>query len=555
MPRGRSQKSGGDTGSQINDKRPDLSGYRTRLTDRLLFYFENMSSEKNISKHEEEEDKPGLIERVKLKIKEWIQFLSFDIWRLNPDNFSNKKNGFYNVLKTIMLTVRGVQEQDLGASSASLTYRTALSIVPLLAVLFAIARGFGFENILESQLFDFFSNPDEVVATLPESKISTDTIIDVSESLRTGNEINIVGTIQSQNVPSADNSVTETTSFTIETLIKLVNNSLKHAQGGIFAGIGVILLLYTIILLFTDIENSFNRIWGVKKGRTFQRRVIDYFALILLSPIFVLVNSGLTALIQSSKGPFDKFSYILNPIETQILNILPFLVMIIMLTLLYRYMPNTKVKWLNAIIGGIVAGVAIQVFQMVYLSGQLWITKYNAIYGTFAAIPLLLLWLQMSWFIVLIGAELSFSAQNVKKFSFDRETRNISRRYRDFFTIMIASLIVKRFANGDAPLTADEISMKCKVPIKLTNDIIDELHKLLIILPTPSPKDEEVMAYQPALDINLLTVSTLMEMIDKDGSEDFLIDVDGDFARHWDAVMNTRMCMYESSQDLMLKEL
>ncbi len=558
MPRGRSLKSGGDIVSQINDRHPDFGrDYRTRLIGRLLFYFDCMlKRNKRISK-QEEDDKPGLIGRVSLKIKEWIHFLTYDIWRLNPENFSNKRNVSYNVLKVIMLTVRGVQEQNLGASSRSLTYRTILSLVPMLAVLFAIARGFGFEKILESQIFDFFNSNDnkEMVAALPEFKMTTDTIINVSETIIPNQKISIVSTVQKPHSLSTDTSVTETTSFTIETLIKLVNNSLKHAQGGVFAGIGIILLLYTVILLFTDIENSFNRIWGVKKGRSIQRRAVDYFALVLLLPIFAVLNYSLTALIQTSTGPFDKYDYILNPVVTQALNILPFLVMIVTLTLLYRFMPNTKVKWPSALIGGIVAGIAIQLFQMVYLNGQLWIAKYNAIYGAFAALPLLLLWVQMSWFIVLIGAELSFSAQNVRKFSFDRETKNISRRFRDFFTLMIASVIVKRFADGDVPLTADQISMKCKVPIKLTNDIIDELHKLQVILPTPIPENERVMAYQPAMDINLLTVNDLIEQIDKEGSEDFLIDVEGDFARHWDALMDTRMYIYESSKDMKLKDL
>ncbi|OJV37745.1 MAG: hypothetical protein BGO33_07245 [Bacteroidia bacterium 43-41] len=514
-----------------------------------------LKRKKRISK-QEEEDKPGLLERIRLKIKEWVHFLSYDIWRLNPENFSNKKNVSHNILKVIMLTVRGVQEQNLGASSRSLTYRTILSLVPMLAVLFAIARGFGFEKILESQIFSFFNNSEkEMVAALPESKIITDTIIDVSKSINPNQEISILSTVQTPDSPPDEDLSITGTSFTMETLIKFVNNSLRHAQGGVFAGVGIFLLLYTVVLLFTDIENSFNRIWGVKKGRSLQRRAVDYFALILLLPVFAVLNYSLTALIQASTGPFDKFRYILDPVVTQVLNILPFLVMIITLTLLYRFMPNMRVKWTSALIGGIVGGIAIQLFQMIYLTGQLWIAKYNAIYGAFAAIPLLLLWVQMSWFIVLIGAELSFSIQNVRKFSFDKETKNISRRFRDFFTIMIASVIVKRFADGEPPFTADQISMKCKIPIKLTNDIIDELHKLQIILPTPTPKDDRIMAYQPALDINLLTVNDLIEQIDKEGSEDFLIDVEGDFARHWNALMDTRMSVYESSSNVMLKDL
>ena len=113
---------------------------------------------------DDERDNPGFIKRINLKIKEWIHFLTYDIWRLNPENFSGKKNIFHNILKIIMLTVRGVQEQDLSASSRSLTYRTILSIVPMLAVIFAIARGFGFEKIVESQIFDFFSSNDFEIA-------------------------------------------------------------------------------------------------------------------------------------------------------------------------------------------------------------------------------------------------------------------------------------------------------------------------------------------------------------------------------------------------------
>ena len=511
--------------------------------------------EKRVSKPEEEE-KSGLFERIRFQVKEWIHFLSYEIWRLNPENFSNKKNVLHNVLKVTMLTVRGVQEQNLGASSRSLTYRTILSLVPMLAVLFAIARGFGFEKILESQIFDFFSSGEsESVIAPPGPKTTTDTVAILTDSVEGAAQAIIAESVRRADALDVNGSISGTTSFTIETIIGLVNNSLEHAQGGVFAGIGVILLLYTVILLFSDIENSFNRIWGVKKGRSIQRRAVDYFALILLLPIFAVLNYSLTAIIQASTGPFGEFSHILDPVVSQVLNILPFLVMIITLTLLYRYMPNTKVKWGSALIGGIVGGIAIQIFQMIYLNGQLWIANYNAIYGAFAAIPLLLLWVQMSWFIVLIGAELSFSAQNVRKFSFDRETKNISRRFRDFFTIMIASVIVRRFAQGKSPLTADQISMRCKVPIKLTNDIIDELHKLQVILPTPTPEDERVMAYQPAIDINLLTVNNLIARIDKEGSEDFLIDLEGDFARHWNALMDTRMSVYEFSTDVLLKDL
>lgn len=157
------------------------------------------------------------------------------------------------------------------------------------------------------------------------------------------------------------------------------------------------------------------------------RRAVDYFALILFLPILIILNYGLSIMLNS----FTKYIFILYP-ATQYLNILPYVITVLVLTLLYKLMPNTKVEFVNAFIAALLAGAAYQIVQMLYLNGQIWITKYNAIYGTFAAIPLLLLWLQLSWYIVLIGATLSFAAQNVRKFSFERETQNISRRYRDF---------------------------------------------------------------------------------------------------------------------------
>ena len=218
-------------------------------------------------------------------------------------------------------------------------------------------------------------------------------------------------------------------------------------------------------------------------------------------------------------------------------------------------MPNTKVKFINALIAGFVAGTALQIFQMIYISGQIWITKYNAIYGSFAALPLLLLWLQLSWNIILMGVELSFSLQNIQKFYFEKETKNISRRYNDFFTILITSLIAKRFAEGESPLTVDEISEKHSIPIRLTNQIIDLLQELEIIVPTPSTNDEEIMAYQPAFDINLLSVKLLMKKVDCFGSENFKVDKDIEYSSHWNALMLSRESFYSIENDQLLKDL
>ena len=459
-----------------------------------------MEEKKN---NNEKEDEKSNFSKLKEKISNLTEFLTYDIWRLDSQDVSGKRNVFYNGLKAIIMTIRNSMELKLNVLAASLTYRTLLSLVPGLAVLFAVARGFGLLNIIKSQISTYFPGQEEILV--------------------------------------------EVTGF--------IDNSLEHAQGGVFAGVGVIVLLYTVFILFSDIENNFNTIWQLSKGRTIQRRISDYFALIFIMPVFIVLNSALSLMISSSTMYFDAISYILNPLVTQVLNILPFFIIILVLTLLYKFMPNTKVKFLNAFIAALVAGTALQIFQLVYISGQLWITKYNAIYGSFAALPLLLLWLQLSWNIVLMGVELSFSLQNIRKFYFEKETKNISRRYNDFFTILITSVIAKRFAEEKPPLTIDEISEKHSIPIRLTNQIVDLLQELQMVSPTPSEEDDEIMAYQPAFDINLMSVKLLMKKIDAYGSENFRIDKDVVYSLYWDALMLSRESFHNVENDQLLKDL
>lgn len=538
---------------------PIFSGYRTRLIDRLLF-FTNIKDMGKIGKgrYREEEEEPGRLDRLRIKVKQVIKFLTYDIWRSNPATLSNKKNILYNAIKIVMLTVRNVQELNIAASSRSLTYRTLLSIVPLLAVIFAIARGFGIENIMESSIFNLMTGEKaDTTGVIAEAALPSDTAMMGMEVWNAENSGRIAPTtpgreeVQFQEEATAEGRTREF----LDMLFQLIDNSLEEAKGGgVFAGVGILLFLYTILLLFNDIENNLNKIWQVSKGRSIGRKVTDYTAMVLFIPIFFILVNALNILSYPQNNTL-KIIYILYPFIPRLLNIIPFVVMILIFTSVYKFLPNVKVKFLNALLAGVLAGVAFQFFQMLYLSGQLWITRYNAIYGTFAAIPLMLLWIQLSWFITLIGAEVSYAAQNVRKFSFEKETRNISRRYRDFFTLMIASVIIRRFADELPPYTADQLSEKCKVPSRLTHDILDVLTEVNIISPTPTSEDELVMAFQPAVDINLISVNYLMAKLDEKGSEDFMIDMKGEFHEHWKVLVNTRLCMYENNKNLLLKDL
>lgn len=439
-----------------------------------------------------------MIGKIKEIIGKIIRFLTYDIWRVNKKDHSSRKIGLYNIIKAFILTIRNIDSSQLFTRASALTYSTVLSIVPLLAVLFAIARGFGFQNIVESQLFEYFSGQKDL----------------------------------------------------LKEAMGYIDNSIKYAQGGVFLGVGVVLLLYTVVNLLSNIEDNFNTIWQIKKNRTYFRMFTDYLALIIIAPIFLICNAGLVVILNSTAEQ----QYILGLVMSPLIKIIPFIVTILLFTLLYIYIPNTKVKFTSALIGGIFTGVCFQIFQMLYISGQIWISKYNAIYGSFAALPLLLLWLQLSWFLCLFGVQLSFAFQNVTKFSFEHETKNISRRYKDFIALLITTLIVKRFEKGHTPYTADELSENFKIPTKLTSDVLFYLQEIGVIVETPS-EDSLVPAYVPALDINHITVAYLFDKIETFGSEDFMIDTDIQFRNEWDMVLRIKDLEDDEKSDTLLKDL
>jgi len=435
------------------------------------------------------------------KIKNFIKFTSEDVWRVTDVELSNAKRRVYDFVKIISLVIRRFLEDDLSSRASALTYSTLLSLVPLLAVLLSIARGFGFKNIVESQLFDNFPGQREILSRAFE----------------------------------------------------FVNSYLDQSKEGLFVGLGIVILLYTVFNLISGIEDNFNMIWQVKIGRSYRRMFSDYFSFLLLLPVFLIFSSGLSIFISTMLDTIDTYE-VLTPVYHIFLKLTPFFVTILAFTFLYMFMPNTKVQFRHAFYAGIFAGLAFLFFQYLYINGQIWVSKYNAIYGSFAFLPLLLLWLQLSWLICLIGAEFSFASQNIGTFSFEADSKNITRRYYDFVMLTVAALIVKRFEKGDPPYTADEISVNFKIPIRLTHRIIFDLLELDIINEVRENNDRKIY-YQPAFDINKITVGYLFQKIDTHGSEKFKIDTYIEFRSEWEAVLKTRESMMCASNEMLLKDL
>lgn len=428
-----------------------------------------------------------------------IRFFTYDIWRISSIDGSVKRVGLYNLLKSFILAVRNIRGAQLNIRAGALTYSTLLSIVPMLAVLFAIARGFGFQNIVQSELFRYFSGQEVL----------------------------------------------------LQKAMSFIDQSIEYAKGGVFLGVGIVLLLYTVFSLLSKIENNFNDIWQIKRGRPYIRQFTDYLALIVITPVFLILNAGFSLLLSTAAGQEHILSWAIAPVAS----VIPYLVTTALFVVLYMYLPNTKVKFGSALFAGLFTGIVFQLFQALYIGGQIWISKYNAIYGSFAALPLLLLWLQLSWFICLFGAELAFAHQNVSKFDFEQETKNISRRYRDFILLAVTHIIIKRFAEGKAPYTADQLSEQYRIPTQLTSDTLDTLLRIGILAETPAEDDKVVPAYIPATDIGRMTVSYLFERVDIYGSENFRIDIKNDFAPEWRTILTMRETVYHKEDSVLIKDL
>ncbi|NDV66856.1 YihY/virulence factor BrkB family protein [Bacteroides sp. 224] len=431
-----------------------------------------------------------------------LNFLTNDIWRITEDEVTKKRFSLYTVIKTAYLTADHFTKDRIVDRASALTYSSLLAVVPILAILFAIARGFGFENLIESQLIQFSSG------------VNYDT----------------------------------------KEIMGFVDNYLKEAKSGVFLGVGLIMLLWSVVNLTSNIENTFNRIWQVKKPRSMYRKITDYFSMFLLLPI-VLVLSGTISIFVSTQLKGMAEYIILAPFYKFLITSIPFVFTWLMFTALYIFMPNTKVKFKSAFIAGVLAGSVFQIFQYIYISGQLWVTKYNAIYGSFAAIPLFLLWLQMSWTICLLGVELAYASQNVHSYNFENDTRKISRRYRDFISILILSLIAKRFEKNETPYTAEKLSEAHHIPITLTNQVLYHLQDLELIHEVMTDEKSEEITYQPSIDINQLTLAFLVERIDTYGSENFKIDHDQTFAEEWKTLINLKEEYYRNADKILLKDL
>jgi len=396
-----------------------------------------------------------------------IEFIRVDIWKIRLKDTSRTRYFFIKQFRILLLTIRGFTKDKCPLSASALTFYSILSIVPIVAMAFGIAKGFGFQVFLEKQLLEKFPGQEEVM----------------------------------------------------NRVVAFAHSLLENTKGGIIAGIGIVFLLWTVIKLLSNIELSFNDIWDVKTSRTYGRKFSDYLSIMLISPILFFLSSSVTVFITTQvKVITQKVELIgmFSPIIFFMLKLIPYGLIWILFVFMYILMPNTKVNFSSGLIAGIIAGTIYQIAQWAYISFQIGMARYNAIYGSFAALPLFLIWIQLSWMIVLFGAEISFAYQYVDTYDFEPDRRFISPAFKKLLSLNITHLIISTFSKGEMPLTASNIAQTLEIPIRLVKQILDELVEIDILSNTERKESTEVF-YQPARSINLITIRSVIQALEQKG--------------------------------------
>ncbi|MEM7551032.1 MAG: YihY/virulence factor BrkB family protein [Bacteroidota bacterium] len=400
-------------------------------------------------------------------VQSLIQFFQYDLWKLNLKKLPVFKKYIYQQLRVIVLVIKGF-DKDQGALHASaLTFFSVLAIVPFLAVIFGIAQVFGFQSVLEEEL---------------------------SRNLAAQKDV-------------------------LDYLLKFTESLLVNTKGGTVAIVGFVIVLFTILRLLSNIEASFNVIWGIKKQRPLIRKLTDYISILLIAPIIVAVSSSATFIIRSQVTQIVESIAFLEFFSSAIVTLLklsPFVLIIILLTLIYMVMPNTKVKFKSALIAGIIAGTAYELIQVLYVTFQFGVSRYNAIYGAFSLLPLFIIWMQLSWIVILMGAELSFAIQNVEKYDFLNESTSLSYTTKKKLYIYIIFSIVKDFKEDTPPIDSSRISNQLRLPGNLIAKLLVDLEEAGLIKHVEVNEDGD-LGYVPAVDTDLLDIKFIIDKLENYG--------------------------------------
>jgi membrane protein len=408
----------------------------------------------------------------------------------------------FRQIKTILITLRGFKEANIQLRASALTLYTIMSIVPILAMVFGIAKGFGFEEYLKGLITEQLAGQKEI----------------------------------------------------LNTMLQFVDHYLGKINGGYITGIGFIILIWSVIQMLGNIESSFNKIWCVKKSRMLTRKFTDYISLLIIVPVFIIIASSFTVSQVEGVSRSIPFLSYLNPVLKGVVHIISYTLIWFVFTLIYIVIPNTNVKFKPALIAGIIAGTMFQILQWAYVNFQSYLSGYGVVYGTFAAIPLFLIWLETSWLIVLLGVEISYANQNADSYEHENDQLALSHYNRKIMSLLIMTRITKGFVKGEPPINAVQIADQLDITPRLIREVIDDLVNA-DLLSEIMTEDLKEVAYQPSIDPNRITVNFLLGALDRKGNKPVFIQVPEELNALTSLVESYYTHFMESPDNKLLKDI
>ena len=387
-----------------------------------------------------------------------------DIWSIGKGDVSKMRFLFYSILKKLLLAIEFTTTKRITSAAAALTYSTLLAIVPIFAVVFGIARGFGYNKYIEEWFRESFSSQPQVS----------------------------------------------------EIIIGFVNSYLVHTKSGLFLGIGLLFMLFTVIMLISNIERTFNDIWQAKKPRSMFRTITDYTSMLLLMPVVIVITSGISIFFATIFKQIED-TMVIGSLAQFFLQLLPYVLMSGVFIALYLFMPNTKVKLSCALVPGILAGVAMQGLQLFYIHSQIWV--------------------------------------NMDDYAFKAKTEDLSHRYKMLLCLVLASRICRNFSEGGKPLSALKLKLATGIPIRIVNDLLYQLVQINILTEIPGGDKDGESLYQPAECITRLSVGTLIDRMEAQGKWSLTIDVKQLSSTAWKKIIAERNTYLNSQREVLLKDL
>ena len=412
--------------------------------------------------------------KLKDKLPQWSQkledihnFLWHEIWVIRFDTLPKRQALLLRALKIIMLLFSNLKQDNCYLRASALTFYSIFAVVPVAALLFAFAKGFGMEEVLYQELLERFAQHRVVV----------------------------------------------------ENIYTYAHKTLVEARGGVIAGVGIVLLLFTIIKMISNIENSFNHIWDGLQNRSWLRKFSDYTSLLLICPIFLIISANATVAgtdtVNDLLSRYPWAQSLAMPFIHLSLKLLPFFLSWVIFSFIYKFMPNTRVTLHAALTAGIISGTLYQLWQMLYIFVQIKLSKYNVIYGSLSALPLFLLWMQYSWVIVLFGTELAFVCQNVDDIEFEPGSSRPGRLGNIKLSLFLSLLVVREFCAEKPAPTAADLAKIGHLPIRLTTILLEHLVNAGILLHTEPRALDQNHGYAPALPLEQITVCEIIERTGK----------------------------------------